>query len=54
VFAHNDPHNAALARNIAQIGGNAETVTLQPGGVIIKLRPTLSERPPATAEPAAQ
>jgi hypothetical protein len=54
VFAHNDPRNAALARNIAQIGGNAETVALQPGGVIIKLRTTANESASLTAEPATR
>jgi len=38
MFAHNDPNNAPLARSIAGLSGNAETVALQAGGVIIKLR----------------
>ena len=47
MFAHNDPHNSPLARSIAGLSGNAETVALQPGGVIVKLRT-------APAEPAAK
>lgn len=43
VFAHNDPRNSALARNIADIGGATETAALQPGGVIVRIRPA----PPA-------
>lgn len=50
IFAHNDPNNAALSRNIAQIGGQSETLALQPGGVIVKLRVTAQE--PASAAPA--
>jgi hypothetical protein len=38
VFAHNDPANAALARNIAEISAHAQTTALQPGGVIVQLR----------------
>ena len=38
MFAHNDPNNAPLARSIANLSGNAETVALQAGGVIVKLR----------------
>lgn len=38
MFAHNDPRNAPLARSIANLSGNAETVALQAGGVIVKLR----------------
>jgi len=38
MFAHNDPNNALLARSVAGLSGNAETVALQPGGVIVKLR----------------
>ncbi len=38
MFAHNDPDNAPLARSISGLSGNAETVALQPGGVIVKLR----------------
>ena len=40
MFAHNDPDNSPLARSIAGLSGNAETVALQPGGVIVKLRTT--------------
>lgn len=40
MFAHNNPNNAPLARSISALGGNAETVALQPGGVIVKLRTT--------------
>lgn len=46
MFAHNDPKNAPLAQSIANLSGNAETVALQAGGVIVKLRT-------ATAPPAA-
>ena len=38
MFAHNDPNNAPLARSIAGLSGDAETVALQSGGVIVKLR----------------
>jgi len=38
MFAHNDPNNAPLARSVAALSGNAETVALQAGGVIVKLR----------------
>lgn len=40
MFAHNNPNNAPLARSISALSGNAETVALQPGGVIVKLRTT--------------
>ena len=38
MFAHNDPNNAPLARSIAGLSGDAETIALQVGGVIVKLR----------------
>lgn len=38
MFAHNDPNNAPLAHSIAGLSGNTETVALQTGGVIVKLR----------------
>ena len=38
MFAHNDPSNAPLARSIAGLSGDAETIALQVGGVIVKLR----------------
>lgn len=50
MFAHNDPRNAALSHNLAQIGGLSETLALQPGGVIVKLR--IVEPEPASAAPA--
>ncbi len=40
MFAHNDPNNAPLARSIAGLSGDAATVALQAGGVIVKLRTT--------------
>lgn len=55
MFAHNDPANAALARNLGQIGGQSETIALQPGGVIVKLRTieleSLGAAPPEITTP---
>jgi hypothetical protein len=38
IFDHNDPNNSELARNIADVGGKMETISLQSAGVIVKVR----------------
>ncbi len=38
IFDHNDENNKALARNIAELAGVAETLSIQDGGVVIHLR----------------
>ncbi len=38
VFDHNDESNKALAANIADLGGIAQTSALQNGGVVVKIR----------------
>lgn len=38
MFNHRDPANRELARNIAELGGYTETVDIQSGGVIVRLR----------------
>ncbi len=37
VFNHNDPLNAHLSRNIAELGNKMKTLAIQPGGVIIEV-----------------
>jgi len=38
IFAHNDPKNTNLARTIAEVSHNMKTVSIQAGGVIVKVR----------------
>lgn len=38
IFDPADPDNKSLGRNIAELGGAMETLALQPGGVLIKVR----------------
>jgi hypothetical protein len=52
MFAHNDPDNGPLARNIADVSGQTETLELQPGGVLVRFRAeTTPDQPAATAPP---
>ena len=39
IFDHTDPDNAALARQIARLSGSLPTLSREPGGVIIEVRP---------------
>jgi len=43
MFNHSDIKNNGLARNIAELGGYAETVDIQPAGVIVKIRHSSAE-----------
>ncbi len=46
VFDHNKESNKALAANIAELSGTAQTVVLQTGGVVISIRqPEISSTP---------
>ena len=39
IFDHKDPRNRSLSRNLAMLNaGNAETLALQEGGVIVKIK----------------
>ncbi len=38
IFDHRDIRNNSLARNIAELSGLTETIDIQPGGVIVKIR----------------
>ena len=38
IFDHNDERNSGLARNIADLGGTAQTTILQKGGVVVTMR----------------
>jgi len=50
VFDPKDPTNGALARGFALLGGaQAETIALEPGGVLLRLHP--GEQPPSTPTP---
>lgn len=58
VFDHNDIHNRDLARNVAELGGAAETLFLEKGGVVVQINrqhaPLEHDRAPAaTQSPAA-
>ena len=54
IFDPRDPANAALSRGFALLGGaQAETVALQPGGVLLRLHPAPSQPVPAPP-PGAQ
>ena len=44
IFNHRDIKNNALARNIADLSGQTETLDIQPSGVIVKIRETASEQ----------
>lgn len=49
MFDPYDEGNRQLAKNIAELGGAMETLALQPGGVIVKVRG--AQQPPAPAVP---
>ena len=38
IFNQDDVHNQQLARNISELGGTAETLIVEKGGVVIKIR----------------
>ena len=46
IFDHRDIKNNALARNIAELSGQTETIDIQPSGVIVKIREAASESAP--------
>ncbi len=54
IFDHQDPDLAALGRNIAELTGVTETLALEEGGVIVRVRkPTLQDpADEASAAPA--
>lgn len=56
IFDPKDPRNQALSRSFAVLGGaDAETVALQPGGVVLRLRTETPEPGPASGPaPATQ
>jgi len=54
MFDHQNPNNASLARNIAEMGGHTETLDIQPIGVIVKFRQEdedQTEQTPTQANP---
>jgi hypothetical protein len=56
IFDPLSPANLALSRDFALLGGaSAETVTLQPGGVLLRLHPAVAPAPdPLPPEPGAR
>ncbi len=53
VFNPRDEVNIALVQNLSQLGPDVETVSLQPAGVILKIRaPVLAPLPPKPVEPS--
>src|SRR3569623_261195 len=57
VFDHYDIHNRDLARNVAELGGAAETRFLEKGGVVVQINrqhaPLEHDRAPAATQPPA-
>jgi len=53
MFDPRSPSNQSLSRNLAVLGGeNAETIALQAGGVIVRMRPPAAPPPAAPPPPA--
>lgn len=54
IFDHNDPENLPLSKNIAELSGVAETLSLQDGGVVVRIKvpPAKEAASPGMPHPA--